>query len=226
VLANDVIEARQADALAERTLFGLAQDLLLRDEKTRLGEREIAIRKDLHKNVAEMRAMIKRDDIERFCEQLCGLADEVVTAAEEAKSLRETMTGIVPEACDAEIAQLSDELEKVREDSMRLHRQDAELRVEVVRLEEAWYEQMQMNNIYARWMGTHMDAVREKEMEDFESALACRKCGQERAGVALAQCRHPFCQACVDLGTAKSGQCPVCGQEYKQKHIRPFLYKP
>jgi hypothetical protein len=177
-----------------------------------LGEREIAIRKELHKNVTEMRAMIKRDDIDRFCEQLCGIADEIVATAEEAQWLRGAMAGIIPGKCDPEIAWLGGELAQLQEDSRRLHREDAELSVEVVRLEEAWYEQMQMNNIYARWMGTHMDAVREKEMEDFETALACRQCGQERAGVALAQCRHRFCQACVDLGTASPGNAPSAGR--------------
>jgi hypothetical protein len=227
-LTNEVAEARQQDALVERALFALVRDVATEDEKHRLYERELGIRKDLTKRVHELRQLIKRDEIELFCMTLHQIADELDRSADEADEIRTAMEKVLPkeDELDEEIARLEQELKEVYEEKVVLHEKYVRFQVELAEKEEEWYHQLQLNSVYDRWTGAQEDILRQ-ETEEFEQHVICSSCHTNMCDSVL-QCHHPFCSECIDhlLGEGESLVCPICGKESKKKKVNPFLFKP
>ena len=219
---GNAVEARRANATAQRQLFGVVSDALAQEEKRRLIKREIDVQKSYKEAVMEVRALIDKSRVDDWCTHMGMALRDMEVGMREMSQVVNEIQKIQETDYDSEIKAFEEELESLDTEATELAFKRAALASDVMKAKEALCEQMQKNSMYQKWMGSQSGMIRERQLERMAQSITCSVCNTRYCEVCHTDCGHVTCSKCA---SKTDGECPICGEKCRKPPLK-FYYKP
>ncbi|KAH0791622.1 E3 ubiquitin-protein ligase, related [Histomonas meleagridis] len=223
-LTEDCVESRRKCALGQNGLYRLYYSELRTDETNRLYRKELDTHKKFNTLLNEYKMSINFQKVTNWTARMKTVNDQLSWINEQEQNIKQAINELERQISnDEEIEMLEKEYNELQQQKHDLIIEEINLNEELEEQKEELFKQLQMNEIYRKYMKSSTQMKERKyEMEEFKKQLICSQCNERIADVIInkKKCRHAFCEQCAK----NNDQCPICNNKYSKSNILKFYF--